>query len=105
MLNLSLMAKSYLSRYRTTSTPRRLSQKIGLCGARGFLILCEHLASPFHAGHSVFFWRRHSVAVFDVVKSAQRPSPFVLLQPRLRLQDILPSAVHQLDYSDDETAF
>src|SRR5258708_1027421 len=52
-----------------------------------------------------FFWRRHSVAVFDVVKSAQKPSPFVLLQPRLRLQDILPSAVHQLDYSDDETAF
>jgi hypothetical protein len=45
------------------------------------------------------------VAVFDVVKSSRKPSPFVLLQPRLRLQDILPSAIHQRDYSDDETAF
>ncbi|KAI0269552.1 hypothetical protein BGY98DRAFT_1014131 [Russula aff. rugulosa BPL654] len=45
------------------------------------------------------------VAVFDVVKSSRKPSPFVLLQPRLRLQDILPSAIHQRDYSGDETAF
>jgi serine/threonine-protein kinase/endoribonuclease IRE1 len=29
----------------------------------------------------------------------------VLSQPRLRLQDILPSAIHQRDYSDDQTAF
>ena len=45
------------------------------------------------------------MAVFDVVKSSRKPSPFVLLQPRLRLQDILPSAIHQRDYSGDETAF
>ncbi|KAI0251823.1 hypothetical protein BJV78DRAFT_1207008 [Lactifluus subvellereus] len=42
------------------------------------------------------------VAVFDVVKSARRTSPFVLLQPRLRLQDIFP---RQRDYPNDETAF
>jgi serine/threonine-protein kinase/endoribonuclease IRE1 len=40
--------------------------------------------------------------VFDVVKSARRTSPFVLLQPRLRLQDILS---RQRDYPNDETAF
>ena len=46
----------------------------------------------------------YSVAVFDVVKSARRPSPFVLLQPHLRLQDIFPST--RRDYPiDDETAF
>jgi serine/threonine-protein kinase/endoribonuclease IRE1 len=45
------------------------------------------------------------VAVFDVVKSARKQSPFVLLQPRLRLQDIFPSTIHQGDYPDDETAF
>ncbi len=49
--------------------------------------------------------RRYSVAVFDVVKSAHKPSPFVLLQPRLRLQDILPSTIHQREFLDDETAF
>lgn len=32
-----------------------------------------------------------SVAVFDVLKSPDRPQPFVLLQPRPRIQDILPS--------------
>jgi len=48
----------------------------------------------------------YSVAVFDVVKSARRPSPFVLLQPHLRLQDIFPSTAHRRDYPiDDETAF
>lgn len=47
----------------------------------------------------------NSVAVFDVVKSARKQSPFVLLQPRLRLQEIFPSAIHQRDYPDDETAF
>ncbi|KAH9169323.1 hypothetical protein EDB89DRAFT_2073019 [Lactarius sanguifluus] len=31
------------------------------------------------------------VAIFDVVKSARRTSPFVLLQPRLRLRDIIPT--------------
>lgn len=45
------------------------------------------------------------MAVFDVVKSTRRPSPFALLQPRLRLQDIFPSAARQRDYSNDETAF
>ena len=46
----------------------------------------------------------YSVAVFDVVKSARRPSPFVLLQPHLRLQDIFPST--RRDYPiDDEAAF
>ena len=59
----------------------------------------------FQAGPSVYVLFRYSVAVFDVVKSSRKPSPFVLLQPRLRLQDILPSAIHQRDYSDDETAF
>lgn len=42
------------------------------------------------------------VAIFDVVKSARRTSPFVLLQPRLHLQDIIP---HQREYPNDETAF
>lgn len=47
-----------------------------------------------------------SVAVFDVVKSAGRPSPFVLLQPHLRLQDIFPSTARLRDYPiDGETAF
>ncbi|KZT08189.1 uncharacterized protein LAESUDRAFT_757871 [Laetiporus sulphureus 93-53] len=32
------------------------------------------------------------VAVFDVLKSPTREHPFVLLQPRLRLEDILPNA-------------
>jgi len=59
----------------------------------------------FQTGPSVYVLLRYSVAVFDVVKSSRKPSPFVLLQPRLRLQDILPSAIHQRDYSDDETAF
>lgn len=45
------------------------------------------------------------VAIFDVVKSARRTSPFVLLQPRLRLQDIIPSTPRQHDYPNDETAF
>ena len=40
-----------------------------------------------------------------MVKSARKQSPFVLLQPRLRLQDIFPSTIHQGDYPDDETAF
>lgn len=35
--------------------------------------------------------RTNSVAVFDVLRSAQRSQPFVLLQPRLHLEDILPS--------------
>ena len=43
-----------------------------------------------------------SVAIFDVVKSARRTSPFILLQPRLHLQDIIP---RQREYPDDETAF
>jgi serine/threonine-protein kinase/endoribonuclease IRE1 len=47
----------------------------------------------------------HSVAVFDVVKSTRRQSPFVLLQPRLRLQDMFPSATHQHDYPFDDSAF
>ena len=99
------MAKLYPSRYRTISIPQHLSQKIRLSGARGFLIPCEHLSSPFQTGPSVDVLLRYSVAVFDVVKSSQKPSPFVLLQPRLRLQDILPSTIHQREYSDDETAF
>lgn len=45
------------------------------------------------------------MAVFDVVRSARKQSPFVLLQPRLRLQEIFPSAIHQRDYPDDESAF
>ena len=57
------------------------------------LLVIRRLA--FYSGHA-------SVAVFDVVKSAQRTSPFVLLQPRLRLQDIFP---RQRDYPNDETAF
>ena len=60
---------------------------------------------PSQTEPSVYVLLRYSVAVFDVVKSSRKPSPFVLLQPRLRLQDILPSAIHQRDYSDDETAF
>ncbi|TFY57369.1 hypothetical protein EVJ58_g7053, partial [Rhodofomes roseus] len=32
------------------------------------------------------------VAVFDILRSPQRSQPFVLLQPRLHLEDILPSA-------------
>ena len=48
----------------------------------------------------LMFWC--SVAIFDVVKSARRTSPFVLLQPRLRLQDIIP---FQREYPNDETAF
>ncbi|KAI0922527.1 hypothetical protein AcV5_009475 [Taiwanofungus camphoratus] len=32
------------------------------------------------------------VAVFDVLEAPNRPHPFVLLQPRMRLQDILPRA-------------
>jgi serine/threonine-protein kinase/endoribonuclease IRE1 len=48
----------------------------------------------------LIFWC--SVAIFDVVKSARRTSPFVLLQPRLRLQDIIP---FQREYPNDETAF
>ena len=48
----------------------------------------------------------YSVAVFDVVNSARRPSPFVLLQPHLRLQDIFPSTARLRDYPiDGETAF
>ena len=43
-----------------------------------------------------------SVAIFDVVKSSRRTSPFILLQPRLHLQDIIP---RQREYPDDETAF
>ena len=43
-----------------------------------------------------------SVAIFDVVKSARRTSPFVLLQPRLPLRDIIPV---QREYPNDETAF
>ena len=42
------------------------------------------------------------MAIFDVVKSARRTSPFVLLQPRLRLQDIIP---RQRDFPNHETAF
>jgi serine/threonine-protein kinase/endoribonuclease IRE1 len=45
------------------------------------------------------------VAIFDVVKSARRTSPFVLLQPRLRLQDIIPTTPRQRDYPNDGTAF
>ncbi|KAI0267430.1 ribonuclease 2-5A-domain-containing protein [Gloeopeniophorella convolvens] len=45
------------------------------------------------------------VAVFDVVKSARRTAPFVLLQPRPRRQDILPDAPHQHDYAADDSAF
>ena len=60
------------------------------------LLVIRRLA--FYSGHA-------SVAVFDVVKSARKQSPFVLLQPRLRLQDIFPSTIHQGDYPDDETAF
>ena len=45
------------------------------------------------------------MAVFDVVTSVRKPSPFVLLQPRLRLQDIFPSTTHQHDYTNDEVAF
>ena len=59
----------------------------------------------FQTGPSVYVLLRYSVAVFDVVKSSRKPSPFVLLQPRLRLHDILPSTIHHRDYSDDETAF
>ena len=99
------MAKSYPSRCGTTSTLQHLSQKITRCGARGFLILCEHLFSSFQTGRLIFVLRRYSVAVFDVVKSARKQSPFVLLQPRLRLQEIFPHAIHQRDYPDDETAF
>ena len=40
-----------------------------------------------------------------MVRSARKQSPFVLLQPRLRLQEIFPSAIHQRDYPDDESAF
>lgn len=32
----------------------------------------------------------HSVAVFDVFQSPDRPNPVVLSQPQLRLQDLLP---------------
>src|SRR6266702_1389937 len=49
------------------------------------------------------FWC--SVAIFDVVKSTRRTSPFVLLQPRLRLRDIIPTTPRQPDYPSDETAF
>ena len=35
----------------------------------------------------------------------QRSTPFILLQPRLRLHDTLSSTIHHRDYSDDETAF
>ncbi|KAF8270034.1 hypothetical protein EI94DRAFT_1659334 [Lactarius quietus] len=42
------------------------------------------------------------VAVFDVVKSTRRTSPFVLLQPRLRLQEIISP---QREYPNDEIAF
>ncbi|KAH8990794.1 hypothetical protein EDB92DRAFT_723504 [Lactarius akahatsu] len=45
------------------------------------------------------------VAIFDVVKSARRTSPFVLLQPRLRLRDIIPTTPRQRDYPNGETAF
>ncbi|KAI0299431.1 hypothetical protein B0F90DRAFT_1728628 [Multifurca ochricompacta] len=45
------------------------------------------------------------VAVFDVVKSSRRASPFVLLQPHLRLRDIFPSTMRQPDFPGDETAF
>lgn len=99
------MAKLYPLRYRTISIPQHPSQKIRLCGARGFLILCEHLFSPIPAGPLVYVLLRYSVTVFDVVKSSRKPSPFVLLQPRLRLQDIFPSTIGQLDYSGDEAAF
>ncbi len=44
-----------------------------------------------------------SVAIFDVVKSARRSSPFVLLQPRLLLRDVMSTTSR--DYPDDETAF
>ena len=59
----------------------------------------------FQTAPLVYILLRYSVAVFDVVKSSRKPSPFVLLQPRLRLHDILPSTIHHRDYSDDETAF
>ena len=51
------------------------------------------------------FLTLHSVAVFDVVKCGRRPSPFVLLQPQLRLQDMFPSVIRQCDYPIDESAF
>ena len=61
---------------------------------------------PFQGAYRlVLILHQYSVAVFDVVKSARKQSPFVLLQPRLRLQDIFPATVHQPDYPDDETAF
>ncbi|KAI0058346.1 kinase-like protein [Artomyces pyxidatus] len=49
-----------------------------------------------HIPDNTFVWgQRFSnpiVAVFDVVKSARRDAPFVLLQPRPRLDDIYPSS-------------
>ncbi|KAI9513442.1 hypothetical protein F5148DRAFT_5717 [Russula earlei] len=45
------------------------------------------------------------VAVFDVVRSARKPSPFVLLQPRLRLRDVFATAIPQHNYPNDEVAF
>jgi hypothetical protein len=99
------MAKSYPSKYVETSIPPRPSRNISLCGPRGFLIQCEHILLLAN-GRLVFCFRCvDSVAVFDVVQSPRRPSPFVLLQPHLRLQDIFPSPSAQSDYPTDETAF
>lgn len=45
-----------------------------------------------HASTSSLAESFYSVAVFDVLEAPNRPHPFVLLQPRMRLQDILPRA-------------
>lgn len=53
ILNLFPMAKSYPLKCPETSTPPHPSQKTGLCGARGFLIQCEHFRLLFGIGRLV----------------------------------------------------
>ena len=95
------MERSYPSGPVETSTLPRHSEIISLSGAKSSRILCTfRLAYMFKRS---MYWC--SVAIFDVVKSPRRTSPFVLLQPRLPLQDIIPTTSRQRDYPNVETAF
>jgi serine/threonine-protein kinase/endoribonuclease IRE1 len=92
------MGRSYPSSPLEIPAPHP-SETISLSGARSSRILCMFFILLLCSGAYCYAC---SVAIFDVVKSARRTSPFVLLQPRLHLQDIIP---HQREYPNDETAF
>ena len=88
------MAKFSLSEPTSKTKATPFPQMLGFSGPKPLLIPCNY--SSFTVRHFVTrltitkILFLISVAVFDVLRTPDREHPFVLLQPRPRLEDILP---------------